>query len=120
MKVFLSCSLIVLFFLNGCAPVVANTPKYYWGNYSQALYKNKKDHTPESYQNYKNALAKIVEISKAGVFLVPPGIYSEFGFILAQEGKLDEAKVYFALEKEKYPESTIFVDRLMKATGGSL
>jgi len=52
-------SMIVFFFLSGCVPApVAYHPQYYWGNYSEALYKNKKDHTPESYQEYKNALAE--------------------------------------------------------------
>jgi hypothetical protein len=115
-KKFLFISIIVFFFLSGCAPV-AHHPQYYWGNYSHALYKNKKDHTPESYQAYKNALADIVEKSKTSGLLVPPGIYAEYGFVLAQEGKSEEAQVYFNLEKEKYPESKIFVDRLISTLG---
>jgi len=116
MKKFLFISMIICFFLSGCAPV-AHHPQYYWGNYSHALYKNKKDHTPESYQEYKNALADIMEKSKTRGLLVPPGIYSEYGFILAQEGKFEEAQGYFNLEKEKYPESKIFVDRLINTLG---
>jgi hypothetical protein len=116
MKKILFISMIICFFLSGCAPV-AHHPQYYWGNYSHALYKNKKDHTPESYQEYKNALADIMEKSKTKGLLVPPGIYSEYGFILAQEGKFEEAQVYFNLEKEKYPESKIFVDRLINTLG---
>lgn len=118
MKKILFISMIVFFLLYGCVPPGAvNHPQYYWGDYSHALYKNKKDHTPESYQGYKNALAGIVEKSKTDGLLVPPGIYAEYGFILAQEGKFEEAQVYLNLEKEKFPESKIFVDRLLKTIG---
>jgi hypothetical protein len=58
-----------------------------------------------------------VEKSKTSGLLVPPGIYAEYGFVLAQEGKSEEAQVYFNLEKEKYPESKIFVDRLISTLG---
>lgn len=118
MKKILFSSMIVFFSLSGCIPApVAYHPQYYWGTYSEALYKNKKDLTPESYQGYKNALADIVEKSKTDGLLIPPGIYAEYGFILAQEGKHEEAQVYFNLEKEKYPESKIFVDRLINTLG---
>lgn len=106
-------AIFVIFFLYGCAFPPALHPKYDWGNYSHALYKHKKSHTDASYQEYKKSLADIIEKTKTSGNPVPPGIYCEYGFILAQEGKLEEAKIYFEFEKKTYPESRIFVDKLI-------
>lgn len=109
--------ILALFFMSGCATTTALEPKYDFGDYSHALYQHKKNHTDASYQEYKRALNDVIERTKTSGYRVPPGIYSEYGFILAQEGKSEEAKIYFELEKKTYPESTVFIERLIKELG---
>ena len=105
--------LIALFFLSafsvGCA---THEPMYYWGNYSQSLYKYKKTPTPENQAAHKAVLVKIIEESDKNSKRVPPGVCCEYGYILLKEGNTQEALRYFDLEEKAYPESKAFLDRL--------
>jgi hypothetical protein len=106
--------LISIFFISGCATAPIIDPKYDFGNYSHALYQYKKNHTDVTYQEYKKALNDVIERTKTSGYRVPPGIYCEYGFLLVQEGKPEEANTYFELEKKTYPESTVLIERLIK------
>lgn len=46
--------------------------------------------------------------------VVPPGIYADYGFFLLQEGKTKEGKELLLKEKTLYPESKVFIDRILK------
>ena len=101
--------LLFLFgFLAGCA-----TPKpvYYWGNYSNSLYKYKKAPTEENLAAHKATLLKIIDESNKLNLKVPPGVCCEYGLLLLKEGKREEAMQYFQLEEKTYPESKPFLDR---------
>ena len=106
-------TLITLFFISifaaGCA---THEPLYYWGNYSNSLYKYKKTPTPENQAAHKVVLVKIIEESNKANKRVPPGVCCEYGYILLKEGKTQEALQYFDLEEKAYPESKPFLDRL--------
>lgn len=103
MKLFLSIILLVV--LAGCTtPPVS----YYYGNYSRTLYRNKKDNTPASVEKHRQTLEDIIRTSEKRAIRVPPGIYCEYAYLLAKEGK-PEADRYFALEVKAYPESERFV-----------
>lgn len=115
--------LLSALFVSGCAVGPTLEPRYDFGNYSHALYQHKKQHTDASYQEYKSSLYDVIEKTKTSGYRVPPGIYCEYGFILAQEGKAEEAINYFELEKKTYPESKVFIERLMNEfskKGGAL
>ena len=45
---------------------------------------------------------------------MPPGVYADYGYILLQIGKTDEGKELLMKEVELYPESKIFIDRILK------
>lgn len=93
--------------LAGCA--TPQQPVYYYGNYSQTLYQSKKNATPEKLAKHKAELISIIEQSKRRSLRVPPGIYCEYGWLLAQEGRLNEAETFLALEEQTYPEAATFV-----------
>ena len=102
-------TILCLAFLAGCA---TNQPvNYYYGNYSKALYLTKKDETPKSLAKYKAMLEEIIEVSQKKDYRVPPGIYCEYGYLLAKEGD-PSADRYFELELQTYPESEQFVSFL--------
>jgi hypothetical protein len=91
--------------LGGCAskPIV-----YYYGNYERTYYHSKKDGTASSIAKYKESLEDIIQTSSEKNLRVPPGIYCEYGYLLAKQGSPD-AERYFNLEVTTYPESARFV-----------
>lgn len=106
----LSCLLAV-----GCTP----GPIFYWGNYSQTLYKMKKNPDVKFRETHKQELLKIIEKSKKKKLKTPPGVYCEYGYLLYQDGNTDEALNYINLEETTYPESKTFTQRLKKMISGN-
>ena len=97
----------------GCAQ---QKPMYYWGNYSDTLYHAKKEPGVETLAKHKEALENIVEESNNRNLRVPPGVYAELGYLYAAQNNSKKAIELFSLEKTTYPESTIFMDRLIMQT----
>jgi len=98
-------ALLGLLLFAGCAtPPVS----YYYGNYSQALYRSKKYNTPASLEKYRHSLEEIIRTSEKKGLRVPPGIYCEYAYLLAKDGS-PEADRYSSLEVKTYPESERFV-----------
>jgi hypothetical protein len=91
--------------LGGCAAPPVN---YYYGKYSQTLYRSKKDSSPESVARHRATLEDIIQTSEKKGSRVPPGIYCEYGYALALQGNQD-ADRFFELEVKTYPESARFV-----------
>ena len=97
--------------LAGCqAPV---RPLYYWGHYEALTY--------QSYEKADKATADIQvqlleeDVQKAAAVNLPvnPGLHAQLGFMYAQLGKADLARREFELEKTLFPESAVFMDRLL-------
>ena len=44
---------------------------------------------------------------------VPPGIYAEYGYALYEEGNAPEAIKYFERERDTWPESRVFMEKLI-------
>ncbi|MGO9613070.1 MAG: DUF4810 domain-containing protein [Dissulfurispiraceae bacterium] len=86
---------------------------YAWGSYSKTLYAYKKDPCNEKMQAHKDMLLKIISDSKERSIRVPPGVYAEYGYILLKEGRTAEGVQYLQLEAQTYPESQVFMQRLI-------
>lgn len=86
---------------------------YYFGNYSETLYQYEKNQTKKSMLNHQHELQKIIEKSKQKNIPVPPGIYAELGYMTLKQNKTKEAVQLFQAEAAAYPESKIFMDRLI-------
>ena len=93
----------------GCA---AST-KYHWGNYENALYNYYKK--PSEINTLSENLSKIITDGEMQG-KVPPSIYAEYGYILYVTGKHEDAIIYFKKEKEAWPESQIFMDKMINLT----
>ncbi len=102
-------TLVIALFLSGCA---ASPSMYYWGDYSSTLYHSKKTPSDETLLKHQQTLEKIIEESKTKNMKVPPGVYAELGYIYLRQNKNDLAIQHFRMEKELYPESTLFMQRL--------
>lgn len=108
MRSHITISLACAALLSGC---VAPPVSYYYGNYSRTLYRNKKDNTAASLEKHRASLLDIIQTSERKGLRVPPGIFCEYGYLLAKEAK-PESDRYFSLEIKTYPESERFVSFL--------
>lgn len=93
--------------LGGCA-----APRLYsWGNYEESLYTHYKN--PQDRASYTATLKKVVEDAEQQGGKIPPGLYAEYGYALFEEGKPKEAAAYFEKEKKQWPESGVFMDKMI-------
>lgn len=93
--------------IGGCAPPTL----YYWGNYENYLYEINMNSDPEGAFNILAEAVSNVE-NKQGIKLAP-GLYAEYGFMLYQKGRIDEAAQYFKKESEAFPESSPLMEKLI-------
>lgn len=87
---------------------------YTWGNYSHRSYNYLKNADEKSTQELIAVYKLIIENQKGARKVPPPGICADYGFLLLQQGKTDEGKVLLQREVELYPESAVFIDRVLK------
>jgi hypothetical protein len=87
---------------------------YTWGDYveTSTSYATKGDEK-EYVEKHLSEIKKIIDQSEMEKRRVAPGIYAEYAQLLYEEGKQEEAKKYFLLEKETYPESEVFIDNVL-------
>jgi hypothetical protein len=100
--------------LTGC---VTNHQRYGWGSYDPSLYAYYKDPTKEA--ALAESLAAIISTADANHSLVPPGIYAEYGYLQLQEGKNLAAVELFKQEESHWPESKVFMDRMIKVASAA-
>jgi hypothetical protein len=95
--------------LAGC---VTNHQRYGWGDYDPSLYAYYKDPAKEA--ALAESLDAIISTADSHHALVPPGIYAEYGYLQLQQGKSSAAVDLFKQEESHWPESKIFMDRMIK------
>jgi hypothetical protein len=100
-----SFALIILLML-GCGPRTL----YTWEHYDNHLYGHYKD--PAQKERFIEALKEVVNEAEASG-KVPPGIYAEYGYVLYEQGNGPMAIQYFQKEAEKWPESRIFMTKMI-------
>jgi hypothetical protein len=105
---------ILVWALAGC---VTNHQRYDWGSYDPSLYAYYKDPTKEA--ALVESLAAIISTADSDHALVPPGIYAEYGYLQLQEGKNPAAVELFKQEEAHWPESKIFMDRMIKVASAA-
>jgi hypothetical protein len=103
--------LLVLLLLASCS---SQKPLYTWRNYNTTSYNYLKNNDEKSTQALIETYQKMIEKQKDVRDTVPPGIYADYGFLLLQANKTEEGKVMLQKEISLYPESKIFIDRILK------
>lgn len=86
---------------------------YTWYNYEDATYEYGKNPTDAKYKAMMEQYAKM-EKQKKGRKVVPPGFNAEYGYLKLKEGKKDEALKYLNQEIDQYPESKLYIERIIK------
>lgn len=102
---------IIVFLLASCT---TQKPLYSWGKYEITSYNYLKNSDEKSTQELIETYQKIIEKQKGSRGVVPPGVYADYGFILLQANKTEEGKALLLKEIALYPESKIFIDRILK------
>lgn len=85
---------------------------YHWGAYDSTLYSYYK--TPAEREAFVEGLKTVVLEADQEGRRVPPGVCAEYGFALYEEGKFDQAIVYFKRERDKWPESRVLMEKMIR------
>ncbi len=89
---------------------------YHWNRYDEDLYRHYK--VPAERETWVESLkVTILEAEQQGL-KVPPGIYAEYGYALFEEGRNQDAIVYFRKEREKWPESRFLMEKMIRNAEG--
>ncbi|MDR1155091.1 MAG: DUF4810 domain-containing protein [Bacteroidales bacterium] len=94
-----------------CAP---QKNLYNWGGYQEASYQYMKSNTDKDLEKLLERYQYLIDNQKGGRMAVPPGIYADYGFLLVKQGKVEEGIKLMKMEVALYPESAVFVERIIK------
>ncbi|RKF43501.1 DUF4810 domain-containing protein [Paraburkholderia fungorum] len=97
--------------LAGCANT-ATPPLYQWNGYQPAVYDYLKGE--KAPQAQIDALEKAVQEIRAKGNTPPPGFHAQLGMLYATVGNDTQAMQEFDAEKQLFPESSTYMDFLMK------
>ncbi len=96
----------------GCA--AAPDRLYQWHGYDDALYAQAR--APQDTERYLERLRQIIERAEAAHAKAPPGVYAEYGYALFTSGQLEDAVRYYARERDTWPESRVFMEKMIRNT----
>ncbi len=96
--------------LSGCQ---STKPLYHYGSYQTNVYEHFKNED-SSVTEQIETLEKTISESGRNKLQVGPGLYAHLGFLYLQSGQRDTGLSYLQKEKQLYPESTRFIDFLLK------
>ena len=103
--------------LTACAEPGPKPPSYGWANYEDliyAMYAEPGEATPEA---QIDQLSRGLEEAESAGRQAGPGVYAHLGYMQYLTGNIDAARGAFERERSLYPESTAFVDGLLKQLG---
>lgn len=101
------------FVLSACAP---QQKLYSWGQYQDKSYNYLKNSDEKSVEELILVYKSIIEKQTGTRKVVPPGLYADYGFLLIQNNKVAEGRSMLTKEIELYPESKIFLEKILKMT----
>lgn len=101
--------------LGGC--VTPQPPLYRWGNYEQIIYQGYKNPGSSNPVTDAELLAEDMARTEAEGKRVPPGVRIHLGYLYFEQGRTAEARALFEMEKQNFPEATVFVDGMLARLG---
>ena len=96
--------------LAGCQ---SGRPLYYWGHYESMIYQSYAKPDKITAEQQIEQLQEDVQKAAAVNLPVHPGLHAHLGYLYYQLGKQDLAQKEFNLEKNLFPESATFIDRVL-------
>lgn len=95
--------------LAGCAKPLL----YQWGSYEEQVYALYSDPGKISLEEQLQYLEQNYQKARSANRPVPPGYHAHVGYLYFQLGKADQALQSFETEKALFPESAVYMDRLI-------
>jgi hypothetical protein len=96
--------------LAGCA---APRTLYTWGSYEELIYTTYTAPGKLAPQDEVNVLEKDYQQARATNTRMPPGWHAHLGYLYYELGQPAQARQELLTEKAEFPESRVFVDRLL-------
>lgn len=96
------------------ACVQTPTQLYQWDSYQPSIHQ----HYQADSANLGEQVQKLeaaIEKAHANSVSVPPGLHAHLGMLYFNTGREQDAKAQFAAEKSLFPESSHFMDYILKA-----
>lgn len=103
-------ALVGLAGLAGCAS--APPPLYGWGRYQEQVYEHFKAQNKGPQEQLSALEADLQKIQAKGQ-AAPPGYHAHLGLLYASLGQDARAMQELQTEKRLFPESTVYIDRLL-------
>lgn len=100
---------VVLALVTGCA----SPTLYSWGRYENVVYTTYAAPDKMPPERQVEILEEDYQKARSANKPVPPGWHAHLGCLYYQLGKADQARQEFETEKAQYPESAVFMDRLL-------
>jgi hypothetical protein len=97
--------------LTGC---VSNQQLYTWGDSQARTYTYIKDGTGKSEQELLTTYQTLIDKQTGTRKTPPPGLCADYGYLLYKQGKTQEGLAFLNKEMELYPESAVFITRIVK------
>jgi hypothetical protein len=97
--------------LCGCA--TAPQPIYSWGSYEELIYASYLSPQDLPAEKQVEVLEKDYQVARSTNHRLPPGWHIHLASLYYQIGKPDQARQELLTEKAEFPESAVFVDRLI-------
>jgi hypothetical protein len=94
----------------GCA---APRPLYTWGSYEDLIYASYASPGKLAPQDEVNLLEKDYQQARAANMRMPPGWHAHLGYLYYELGNPDQARQELQTEEAEFPESKVFMDRLL-------
>lgn len=91
-------------------------PLYYWSNYGDNVYHyltNEDNSINEQISQMEQYFVDAVRERQA----IAPGAHAHMGLLLLKVGQINDARQQFEQEKQLFPESSQFMDFLLKTNG---
>ena len=98
----------------GCISCMSSKSLYTWHNYEDASYVYTKKQTDKTLDKLIKEYKYIISHQKGIRKAVPPGIYAEYAYLLIKMNNKEEGIMMLRKEVELYPESKIFIGRIIK------
>ena len=105
-------ALLIALVSSGCA--TAPKPLYHWEGYQRQLYEFLKSDGSSPAEQLTVMRAQAEKARATGIAL-PPGFRAHIGMLNLRLGNADEARRMFEAEKSAFPESTQYMDFVLKS-----
>ena len=110
MKKLFICFLFGLFLMS----CISNQNLYYWGNYQETTYNYAKTATDKSLSDLMITYKTLMDKQNGTRKTVPPCLCADYGYMLYKQGKTEEGLALLKKEIDLYPESSVFISRIIK------